>query len=100
MTLVAEVGGYLGMILGLSVLDLGVLVQKLPKPKSEPAIDSSNRYRVLQLFTIFRVPYGRVYTVFTSTSTRSSSLAGDPGTRKPSLEPGAAAVCDLSAVDK
>ena len=52
------------------------------------------------ILTIFRVPYDRVYTVFTSTSTRSSSLAGDPGTRKPSLEPGAAAVCDLSAVDK
>ena len=49
MPLVAEVGGYLGMILGLSVLDLGVLVQKLPKPKSEPDVESSNRYRVLQL---------------------------------------------------
>ena len=43
MPLVAEVGGYLGMILGLSVLDLGVLVQKLPKPKSDPDVESSNR---------------------------------------------------------
>ena len=49
MTLVAEVGGYLGMILGLSVLDLGVLVQKLPKPKSDTDVESGTRYRVLQL---------------------------------------------------
>ena len=49
MTPVAEVGGYLGMILGLSVLDLGVLVQKLPKPKSDTDVESGNRYRVLQL---------------------------------------------------